>query len=247
MAGVADLLVASVHAGAARPRVSEPVSRLREPAGTSCAATVRLGCRCWPGPYARAAGAHKAHAAWSVAGVVSPLPVREARSGIATDVARVLRAWKEGGAWRMTRAAATIVAGVVAPPQVDVLTSVPPERDRLLWRGHDPAAALARALAREWDLPCRRLLRRSAGSVAQKRLDASERRANAAGLFSVAGRVPPLIALVDDVYTTGATASAAASALREAGAVRVEVVTLARTLRHAGPTAARDRTAERLR
>jgi len=37
--------------------------------------------------------------------------------------------------------------------------------------------------------------------------------------------------LVDDVYTTGATADAAASALRLAGAVQVDVLTFARTIR----------------
>ena len=43
--------------------------------------------------------------------------------------------------------------------------------------------------------------------------------------------LPPLVCLVDDVYTTGATANAAASALRKGGARRVEVVTFARTIR----------------
>jgi predicted amidophosphoribosyltransferase len=37
--------------------------------------------------------------------------------------------------------------------------------------------------------------------------------------------------LVDDVYTTGATANVAASALRKAGAREVEIVTFARTIR----------------
>jgi predicted amidophosphoribosyltransferase len=43
--------------------------------------------------------------------------------------------------------------------------------------------------------------------------------------------VPARVALVDDVYTTGSTATAAASALRRGGASSVEVVTFARAVR----------------
>jgi predicted amidophosphoribosyltransferase len=43
--------------------------------------------------------------------------------------------------------------------------------------------------------------------------------------------VPAYVALVDDVYTTGATANAAASALRKGGALEVEIVTFARAIR----------------
>jgi predicted amidophosphoribosyltransferase len=39
------------------------------------------------------------------------------------------------------------------------------------------------------------------------------------------------VLLVDDVYTTGATVSAAATALRRSGASSVEVVTFARAVR----------------
>jgi predicted amidophosphoribosyltransferase len=39
------------------------------------------------------------------------------------------------------------------------------------------------------------------------------------------------VALIDDVYTTGATAAAAASTLRGGGANRVAIVTFARTIR----------------
>ena len=42
---------------------------------------------------------------------------------------------------------------------------------------------------------------------------------------------PPRVALVDDVYTSGSTANAAASALRKGGARRVEVITFARVVR----------------
>jgi len=50
----------------------------------------------------------------------------------------------------------------------------------------------------------------------------------ASALPEIGGRV---VVLIDDVYTTGATANAAASALRKEGARTVEVVTLARTIR----------------
>ena len=43
------------------------------------------------------------------------------------------------------------------------------------------------------------------------------------------------IVLVDDVFTTGATARAASAALREAGARRVYVLTLARAVGEANP------------
>jgi predicted amidophosphoribosyltransferase len=55
-------------------------------------------------------------------------------------------------------------------------------------------------------------------------------RANVRGAFSAA-RAPAAVALIDDVYTTGATVSAAATELRRAGARAVFVVTFARAAR----------------
>jgi predicted amidophosphoribosyltransferase len=51
------------------------------------------------------------------------------------------------------------------------------------------------------------------------------------GAFRATGAVPRTIAVIDDVYTTGATAAAAASALRVGGARRVEAIAFARALR----------------
>jgi predicted amidophosphoribosyltransferase len=50
-------------------------------------------------------------------------------------------------------------------------------------------------------------------------------------VFQATGKAPGTLVLVDDVYTTGATVSAAATALRKAGARRIEVVTFARAVR----------------
>jgi predicted amidophosphoribosyltransferase len=43
--------------------------------------------------------------------------------------------------------------------------------------------------------------------------------------------VPARVILVDDVYTTGATVTSAASALRAGGAFRVDIITFARAIR----------------
>jgi len=51
------------------------------------------------------------------------------------------------------------------------------------------------------------------------------------GAFVAVAAPPRNVLLVDDVYTTGATVSAAATALRHAGARNVDVVTFARTVR----------------
>ena len=94
-------------------------------------------------------------------------------------------------------------------------------------------AHLAEELGRRWGLPVAPLLARRAGSRRQRGLGRSERQANVQGAFRLLGpgRPPGRVALVDDVYTTGATVSAAAAALLEAGAEQVEVVTLARAVR----------------
>ena len=51
------------------------------------------------------------------------------------------------------------------------------------------------------------------------------------GAFASSRAPPARIVLIDDVYTTGATASEAARSLLRAGARRIEVVTFARTVR----------------
>ena len=87
------------------------------------------------------------------------------------------------------------------------------------------------ALGSRWGLPVECLLSRRDGSKRQAGLLRAERRANVRGAFMSSGSSPRLVAIVDDIYTTGATASACATALRRAGARRVEVVCLARAVR----------------
>jgi len=156
-----------------------------------------------------------------------------ARAAVPYDdtVRRIVGAWKERGLRRLAGEAAAVVAERLPRPRADVLTFVPADADRRLTRGDHPAERLALALARHWRLPCEPLLGRAGRSRRQRGLPLAERRRNVAGAFAARGAAPVTVVLVDDVYTSGATASAAAATLRAAGAHRVEVVTFARVIR----------------
>jgi predicted amidophosphoribosyltransferase len=143
----------------------------------------------------------------------------------------LVAAWKDRGLRHLAEEAANVIFETVERPSVGALTFVPPDGDRSVKRGHHPAERLARALAERWELPLVRALARTRTPRPQRGLPLAERRRNVAGAFVAPSRVSTRLGLVDDVYTTGATASAASSALRAAGARRVEVVTFARTVR----------------
>jgi ComF family protein len=142
-----------------------------------------------------------------------------------------VHAWKERGARRASGLVAEIVAAHVRPPATDVITHIPPDRDRLLRRGYNPAEQLARELSTGWGALHASLLERTRPSSRQTDLSLVERRRNVRGAFVARRAVPARILLVDDVYTTGSTTSAAAAALRSAGALEVHVVTFARAVR----------------
>jgi ComF family protein len=161
------------------------------------------------------------------------LAFRRARAAVEYDahVRRVVAAWKERGLRRLAGWAAALVVETIEPADAACVTYVPASRERRLARGHHPAEQLAHALATAWGLSVEPMLVRVRGSPRQRGLTRLERRRNIAGAFHAERRVPSAVVLVDDVYTTGATANAAASALRKAGAREVEVVTFARAIR----------------
>jgi predicted amidophosphoribosyltransferase len=142
-----------------------------------------------------------------------------------------VHAWKERGLRHLAPLAAELVLAQLDPPAADVITYIPPDRVRQLERARHPAQALAGELAACWGLRCKPLLERTRIANRQAALPLALRGGNMRNVFAPACEIDSRVLLVDDVYTSGSTANAAATALRRGGAARVEVVTFARALR----------------
>ena len=115
----------------------------------------------------------------------------------------------------------------------DCIVPIPLHWLRRLQRGFNQAELVARFLARDLGIPCITPLRRNRQTGHQARLDAQARLRNLRRAFCVPSRLTPQIAnrtilLIDDVFTTGATLSAAAEVLLAAGAREIAVATIAR-------------------
>jgi predicted amidophosphoribosyltransferase len=102
---------------------------------------------------------------------------------------------------------------------------------RQLERARHPAQALAHELGARWGLTCVPLLERARVTERQATLPLALRGGNVRNVFRARSTVGGRVLLVDDVYTSGSTSSAAAGALRRAGAARVDVLTFARAIR----------------
>jgi len=176
----------------------------------------------------------------SAAAEAAPPPWSRARAAVAfNDTARDLihalkyRDRHEASlvmARLMVRAARPLLNGAHA------IVPVPLHRRRLWRRRYNQSALLGKNLAYLTGYSfAPELLIRSRSTRQQVGLDHDERRKNVRRAFTVPAHMSPYVTgqnllLVDDVLTTGATASAATEALKRAGAQRVDVVTFALVL-----------------
>jgi ComF family protein len=131
-------------------------------------------------------------------------------------------------------AAAMQRAGRALFYETDLIVPVPLHWRRLWQRRFNQAAVLASGLARLTGVSCDALVvTRVKATRQQVGLSAGRREENMRGAFRVPDGMRPKIAskrvlLVDDVYTSGSTAKAAAQALLRGGAAAVDVLTFAR-------------------
>jgi ComF family protein len=190
---------------------------------------VRSPCRICGLPGGTGGAACPARASdWRIARVVAPY-------AYAYPLRHYLHALKFSHGRRLGRALGLLLADAIDGAELEgsILIAVPLAPARLRERGYNQALEIARTLARSLgiDTSVFGIERIGADAVPQSSLGARARRSNVAHAYRAnrdfTGR---RITLVDDVITTGATVNAAAAALLEAGAARVDAVAVARTV-----------------
>ena len=112
----------------------------------------------------------------------------------------------------------------------DCIIPVPLHPSRLKERGFNQAVELARPVGKRLKIPVRLdICERARATAVQSKLDAAERKKNLRDAFAVKKSVDGLhVALLDDVVTTGVTAEVLTTALKDAGAKRVTLWSVAR-------------------
>ena len=120
---------------------------------------------------------------------------------------------------------------IIPESHPDVIIPVPLHKKRLQERGYNQALELARPISKMLDIPINyKLCQRIRNTEHQTIISAQERRKNLRGAFCAVNSVPAHVAIIDDVFTTGSTVNELARCLRTAGAKKIEVWTVCRTV-----------------
>lgn len=134
---------------------------------------------------------------------------------------------KYRGEWALAEILGQQLSALI--PAADAITWVPMSGRKLKDRGFDHARLLAEGAEAVTGITCAALLERTRETPPQVGLDLKARRENP--LLSMNCRLPspPVVVVIDDVFTTGATGNEAARALKVRGAEQVVVAALARS------------------
>lgn len=177
---------------------------------------------------------------WCGACVSRSPPYERARAAMTyDDLSRdLILAFKHGDRLDLTPLAVSWLraAGGALIADADVVVPVPMHPRRLLRRRYNQAAVLAQGLGAIAGIEvAATALRRTRRTAAQSGLGRTAREKNLRRAIAPTEAARPRLAgrrllLIDDVFTTGATVTACTQALLGAGALRVDVLTLARVI-----------------
>lgn len=114
---------------------------------------------------------------------------------------------------------------------VDLIIPVPMHYKKILERGYNQSAILAKEISRNLNIKyCGNILKKVKKSAVQSTLNLEQRRINILNTYDIRNKRKLLnknVLLVDDIYTTGATVNECSRVLKENGAKKVYVVTIA--------------------
>jgi ComF family protein len=148
------------------------------------------------------------------------------------ELRELIHVFKYGGVETLAQPLGRFLAlALPRDEQFDAVVPMPLHWMRRWSRGFNQSELLAREIGRRASVPVRNLVRRVKATTPQAGLTNAKRRANVSGAFRLrrGATVRGLrMLLVDDVMTTGATASACARVLKQAGAARVVLLTAGR-------------------
>lgn len=171
--------------------------------------------------------------------IADPPPFDRLRAAVAYgEIARqVALKLKYSGRPGVARTLALLMQRHLGDGQDAILVPVPLHRWRIWRRGYNQAALIATELARRSGIPAELgLLRRIKSTPSLRGRNRRERALAVRGAFAASGEAKARLAgrraiLIDDIYTSGATARACAKALKRAGAERVDILCWARVVR----------------
>ncbi|MCQ2547380.1 MAG: ComF family protein [Clostridia bacterium] len=120
----------------------------------------------------------------------------------------------------------------ISPLEFQVIVPVPVSRGKLKSRGYNQSYLMGKTLSKYVEKPCLEAMERIRETQAQKNISARDRADNLKGAFAVKATYLEYIKdkdilLIDDIYTTGATANECAKCLMEAGARKVNFLSFA--------------------
>ncbi|HEV2213478.1 MAG TPA: ComF family protein, partial [Gammaproteobacteria bacterium] len=166
--------------------------------------------------------------------IKSPPPWDEAKSPLAYayPLDKLIQRFKFNGDLPIGRLLGELLADYLAAggAKPELLIPVPLHPSRLRERGFNQANELARPIARRFKIKVAlQVCARVRATEVQSKLDAAERRKNLRNAFVVKHPLQGKhVAVLDDVVTTGATVEALSAVLKDAGAARITVWSVAR-------------------